>query len=262
MTSSLRQRLLLVVMLPAAMLAAGIAGLFVERGTQAADEGLRDRGLAIVSFLAPAAEYGVISGNRVSLGILLQAVLEQRDVAAVAVYDRGGEALAISGRLRLADTMRITQTEHAQALSREQDRVGFAAPVLAPIIAVDDLGLLDFTAPGTAQEGTVGWVYVELDTLALDNEKRAILLTALVLALCGLGLTAWLALRMAAAVASPVARLADAVDGMARGKLDIAVSEDASIRELRVLQRGFNTMANAIANAHQSLQAKVDEATA
>jgi diguanylate cyclase (GGDEF)-like protein len=262
MTSSLRQRLLLVVMLPAAMLAAGIAGLFVERGTQAADEGLRDRGLAIVSFLAPAAEYGVISGNRVSLGILLQAVLEQRDVAAVAVYDRGGEALAISGRLRLADTMRITQTEHAQALSREQDRLGFAAPVLAPIIAVDDLGLLDFTAPGTAQEGTVGWVYVELDTLALDNEKRAILLTALVLALCGLGLTAWLALRMAAAVASPVARLADAVDGMARGKLDIAVSEDASIRELRVLQRGFNTMANAIANAHQSLQAKVDEATA
>jgi diguanylate cyclase (GGDEF)-like protein len=263
MTSSLRQRLLLVVMLPAAMLAAGIAGLFVARGTQAVDEGLRDRGLAIVSFLAPAAEYGVISGNRASLAALLQAVFEQRDVAAVAVYDRGGEALAVSGRLRLADTMRITATGRAQVLSREQDRLGFAAPVLAPVIAVDDLGLLDFGASDAAEEeGTVGWVYVELDTLALDNEKRAILLTALALALCGLGFTAWLALRMAAAVASPVARLADAVGGMARGRLDIAVSEDASVRELRVLQRGFNTMANAIADAHHTLQAKVDEATA
>ncbi|HRP96007.1 MAG TPA: diguanylate cyclase [Rhodocyclaceae bacterium] len=263
MTLSLRQRLLLVVMLPAAILAAGIATLFVVRGTQTVDEGLRDRGLAIVSFLAPAAEYGVISGNPASLAALLQAVLAQRDVAAVAIHDRSGRALAVSGRMQLDESVRrLPDVNAATVLGRRHDRLGLAAPVIAAPIPVDDFALMDFSAPGTPEDGRIGWVYVELDTLALDNEKRAILLTALALATFGLALTAWLALRLAAAVDAPVARLAEAVADMAGGRLDSTVGEDATIGELRVLQRGFNTMADAIAEAHRTLQSKVDEATA
>lgn len=262
MTLSLHQRLLLVVMLPAALLAAGIAGLFVARGTQAVDDALGDRGLAIVSFLAPAAEYGVISGNRSSLATLLQAVLEQRDVAAVAIYDRSGEPLAISGRLRLPASNRVAEVGAARIVDRGQERLALAAPVLAAPMAVDDGDLLDLGFAGNGYEGAIGWVYVELDTSALGNEKRTILLGALVLALCGLAFTAWLAVRMADSVTAPVAGLADAVGGVARGKLDISVSENSSIRELQVLQGGFNAMAQAISEAHQNLQSRVDEATA
>ncbi|HRP75522.1 MAG TPA: diguanylate cyclase [Rhodocyclaceae bacterium] len=262
MTLSLHQRLLLVVMLPAALLAAGIAGLFVARGTQAVDDALGDRGLAIVSFLAPAAEYGVISGNRSSLATLLQAVLEQRDVVAVAVYDRSGEPLAISGRLHLAVSSHVMEVGAAQIVDRRQDRLALAAPVVAAPMAVDDGDLLDLGFAENRYEGAIGWVYVELDTRALADEKRTILLGALVLALCGLAFTAWLAVRMADSVTAPIAGLADAVGGVARGEPDIAVGEDSPIKELRVLQGGFNAMAQAISEAHQNLQSRVDEATA
>ncbi len=263
MTLSLRRRLLLVVMLPAALLAAGIAGVFAARGTQAVDDALRERGLAIVSFLAPAAEYGVISGNRTSLTGLLQAVLDQRDVAAAAIYDVTGEVLAVSGRLRLAAPERLQEAAAPRMVDRRRDRLAFAAPVVTvPLPVVDDLALAHFSAPEAAHGREIGWVFVELDTRTLDEEKRAILWTAFALALCGLGFTAWLAVRMADAVTGPVDRLAEAVGGVAHGDLDIAVKEDAAVAELRVLQGGFNAMAKAISEAHHTLQAKVDEATA
>lgn len=258
---SLRQRLLLVVLLPAALLAGAIASLFVVRGTQAADDAMRDRGLAIVSFLAPAAEYGVISGNRGTLSTLIQAVLEQRDVAAVAIYDSAGEMLAVSGRPRLASAPRILAARSAQVLERRDDRLTMAAPVVAAPLVVDDLTATYISSVGPAMVET-GWVYVELDTRALNHEKRAIVFTTLALTLGGLALTAILAVRLAHSVTGPLARLAEAVSGMAEGRLDITVPDTAAIRELRALQRGFNTMARSIAESQQTLQAKVDEATA
>jgi diguanylate cyclase (GGDEF)-like protein len=262
MTISLRRRLLLVVMLPAVLLAAGIASLFAVRGTQAVDDALTDRGAAIVSFLAPAAEYGVITGNRSALASLLQAALEQRDVTAAAVYDASGVALAVSGRLKLSVPASLFGIDHARIVDRGEDRLGFGAPVLAAPVEVDDLDLANAEAGTDARGVGIGSVYVEIDTLSLDNEKRAILRNALLLALLGLGLTAWLAVRMADAVTGPIRSLADAVVGMAGGSLDVAVREDAAIGELRVLQQGFNAMAHAISDAQRTLQARVDEATA
>ncbi len=258
---SLRQRLLLVVLLPAAALAAAIAGLFVVRSTQAADEALRERGLAIVSFLAPAAEFGVISGNAGTLTNLVQAVLEQRDVAAVAIFDSAGERIAVSGRPRLAVPARILASREATVLDQRDQRLTLAAPVLSAPLAVDDLAT---RVSGTSQlmPAATGWVYVELDTQALDATKRTILATTLTLTCVGLALTAWLATRLARALTDPVMNLARAVDEMADGRLDIAVPENSAIAELRTLQRGFNTMAQSIASAHHTLQARVDEATA
>ncbi|THF62173.1 diguanylate cyclase [Pseudothauera rhizosphaerae] len=259
---TLRQRLLLVVLLPAALLAGAIAGLFVVRGTQAAEGALQERGLAIVSFLAPAAEYGVISGNRGTLGTLLQAVLEQRDVAAVAVYDGAGELLAVSGRPRLAAAPRIVAARSAQILDKREQRLTLAAPVLATQLVVDDLDAGYLNDPNRLPAVQAGWVYVELDTRALDNAKRAIVFTTLALTISGLALTAVLAIRLARSVTGPVRRLADAVGGVAQGRLDVSVPDDAAVAELRALQSGFNTMARAIADAQHTLQAKVDEATA
>jgi len=262
MTLSLRQRLLLVVMLPAVVLATVVASLYVARSTQAVEDALGDRGLAIVSFLGPAAEYGVISGNRASLSSLLQAVLEQRDVSAVAIYDRDGETLAVSGRLRLAAPTRIMEVQAAQIIAHDDNRLSLAAPVLTAAMMVDDIALPGFDDTGGSQGDQIGWVYVELDTFPLDNAKRVILLTALSLVLIGLAFTAWLAIRMAHAVSAPITDLAEALGGVANGRLNVAVRDDASINELRVLQGGFNVMAQAISEAHQNLQSRVDEATA
>ncbi|MBL8445529.1 MAG: GGDEF domain-containing protein, partial [Zoogloeaceae bacterium] len=91
---TLGQRLLMVALIPTALLALAMAGLFMMWGMKSADTAMRDRAIAIASFMAPAAEYGVLSGNREALESLLQAALEQREVISVSIHDRSGNALA------------------------------------------------------------------------------------------------------------------------------------------------------------------------
>ena len=107
----------------------------------------------------------------------------------------------------------------------------------------------------------VGWVYVELETSALDAEWRATMMTTLGLAFVIVLLTALLAAQLTSQVSRPLARLADAVKRIAGGERDVQVSDAAGSEELHELQQGFNSMARAIDSAHQHMQARIDEAT-
>ena len=71
---SLRARLLLTVLLPVLLLAVAMTSVSLSRGARLADSEITERGVAIVSFVAPAAEYGVISGSRGSLDGLMLAL--------------------------------------------------------------------------------------------------------------------------------------------------------------------------------------------
>lgn len=254
----LRTRLLLTVLLPVLLLSAALTGVSLFRGARMADREITERGLAIVSFLAPAAEYGVISGSSGSTDGLMQALQAQPDVAAALLYDRRGGEIARLGVPALLDGAAVRGMLEAQRLGRDGDRVAFAAPVMSLPLAVDEYaGGEPDLAPLP-----VGWVYVELDTSAYDARWRTTVLTTLGLAGGALLVALLLAVRMAGAVGAPVARLAEAVQRMAAGDLEVEVSGRAGGEELLALQHGFNTMARAIANAHKTLQARIEQATA
>ena len=255
---SLRARLLLTVLLPVLLLSAAMTGLSLFRGARMEDREIAERGLAIVSFLAPAAEYGVISGSRGSLDGLIQALQVQNDVAAAVLYDLSGHELARLGAPVLADDGRTRQAKEAVRLGRQGRRVAFAAPVMSMPVAVDEF------AGGRAALAPfpVGWVYVEIDTRAYDARWRTTVMTTVGLAVGALVLAMLLAIRLANAVGEPVARLVEAVRRMARGELDVQVSGRAGSEELQTLEDGFNSMARAIANAHKTLQARIEQATA
>src|SRR5690606_4026690 len=110
--------------------------------------------------------------------------------------------------------------------------------------------------------GIIGWVHVELDTASLTAHKRELIVSTLAIATVVLLLTLALAWGMSHAVSRPVAELVRAVRNISEGRLDSKVAEHAGIGELRTLQRGFNHMAHAIAEAHNTLQFRIDEATA
>lgn len=256
---SLRQRVLLVALLPAALITCAVTVLFLISGTRALDEGLRERGIGIASFLAPAAEYGVITGNRASLGSLLQAALGQRDVVAAAVYGSEGRVLAVSGRLTPMDTAQIIAVRRTQDYFPDGGRLAVVVPVQPAPLDLDDLLLPGGQTPNSTP---VGWVHVEMDTHPLTQRKTEVVLSTILLVAFGLALTATLALQLARSVGEPVARLVEAVTEIAGGRLDVTVQDSASSDELRALERGFNAMARSIEDAHKTLQAKVDAATA
>ncbi|WP_341648146.1 hypothetical protein [Thauera humireducens] len=136
----LRQRLLLTVLLPVTLLVVAMAGLFLQRGERMTQDAIIERGVAIVSFFAPAAEYGVISGNAGILDGLLQALVAQPDVAAVALYERGGELIASHGEARLLDPARVKAVRQPSRLEQRDGRKGFAAPVISVPLVVDEIG--------------------------------------------------------------------------------------------------------------------------
>lgn len=113
---SLRARLLRTILLPVLLLIVSIIVLMLVRGGQMIREGSINRGMAIVSFLAPAAEYGFISGNERSLGELLQAVMEQPGVTAVLLQDEEARTIAVRGQPRFTDRLSFEQVGKAQLL--------------------------------------------------------------------------------------------------------------------------------------------------
>lgn len=255
---TLRARLLLTVLLPVLLLSVAMTVVSLFRGARMADREIAERGLAIVSFVAPAAEYGVISGSRGSLDGLVLALKAQSDVAAAVLYDRHGDELARMGTPLLSDGAGVRSAAAAVRLRRHGERAAFAAPVMSIPVEVDEF------AGGARVSGAlpVGWVYVELDTHAYDARWRATVLTTVGMAAGAVVLAMLLALRLAHVVGAPLVRLVEAVRRMASGDLDVQVSGRAGSEELRALEDGFNSMARAIANAHKTLQARIEQATA
>jgi len=257
----LTQRLLLTVLVPVSLLSVLISMLYLNRAADLAEQATRDRGIAIVSFLAPAAEYGVISGSVASLRSLLAAARAQQDVVAAAIYDRSRELSAVTGSPAIADLDRVAATVAPRPVGVSAGRHAFAAAVLSLPIAVDDLGGAAAIVPAAAEPEIIGWVYVELDTRAYVERRRTTALTVLALALATMMGTAVLAVRLARSVGEPVGRLVEAVRRMAAGDLDVRVSVGGGGQELSELQQGFNNMARSIADATYNLQARVEEAT-
>ena len=257
---SLRHRLLLTVLLPVALLLALLVGVSLVRGERMTETAIAERGLAIVSFLAPAAEYGVISGNSEILDSVLGALRLQKDVVAAVLYDREGAVIAQRGEPQVLDVAQVLGAAQAVRLQQGAGRKGFAAPVLTVPLVVNELDVA--TPADDKMPVPVGWVYVEIDTSGHESAWRTTQVATIALALATLLMTAVLAGRLARSVGEPVARLVDAVRRMAGGELEVQVTDQASSEELRELQQGFNSMARSIANAHKTLQDRIDEATA
>ncbi|MDY0013130.1 MAG: diguanylate cyclase [Rhodocyclaceae bacterium] len=254
---TIRQRLLMIGLVPAALVAAALTAYFLINGTRSLEAGLRERGLAIAGFAAPAAEYGVISGNRENLSGLLQAMLDQPQVTAAAVMDAGGRILAVSGRPKAMSFQHLKALTSAGILAESPDLLAVAAPVRGSPLEVDDLLAATSTTSAT---GPIGWVYVELDRLPLQERKASIIWTSLGLLSIALVITGWLAKRMGRTISIPIGRLAQAVSSMAHGNLDERVPT-ISGGELGALERGFNKMAGSLSEIHQDMQARINAAT-
>lgn len=260
-TLGLRQQLLLIALLPMLLIAIVLAAYFTVSGLAALDEEQADRGRAIASYLAPAAEYGVISGNREGLQSLVQATLTQRDVQAVTITDPAGRVLAVSGRTALSPAMLLSLPgDPKQGLVRSGERrQAFAATIRRSRAEIEDY--LDAASSRTQTPDTMGWVFVELSGDELADRKRTFLVNSVLLVILGLTLTGALALRLARRVVGPVDELVAAVRRMAEGALDTRVAADSG-GELGDLERGFNNMAVRLEDVHRTMQERIDSATA
>ncbi|MBZ0106357.1 MAG: EAL domain-containing protein [Sulfuricella denitrificans] len=255
------KRVLFLALMPAAGIALLLAVYFVSSEIRSLDRSLRERGLAIARQLAPASEFGVFSGNREILQNLADSAMHEADVAAVTITNIDGAVLAASGKSMGPPVF----TDHIAglyiAMTEQDDALNFSAPVFQSQTEVDDFVQGRSDRSGASLKGKIlGRVNLELSRVGTRDHKKSMILNGLLISLLGLLASALLAMRMSRDVTIPVRRLAEAVDQLGRGCLEVRVSENSG-GELRTLECGVNSMAAALQLAQERMQERIDEAT-
>ena len=257
----IRQKLLLVSLLPVAfaVLVIGVYGI-VTRILQL-EEALEAKGQAIANQLAPAAEYGVYAGNRTALRRLAEATARERDVRSVTITDADGNVLARVERPRAVRGWLVARLA-AWRRARRGPLV-FRAAITSTPVPLDELGFANRLGDAfrdDAHPSLLGWAVVELSPDRMLADQIAIVARGAALAFLVLLLTAWFAARASRRLSEPLLRLDAAVQRLAHGHLSTRVPETSG-GELGALERGINTMAQALEEARAEMQQRIDQAT-
>ncbi len=258
----IKSRVIFLATVPALVFAIILVGYALSNIFGFLNQSLYDRSKIIASQLAPAAEYGVIAGNRQVLQKLTQQALEsERDLKSVLVIDNQGEVLASSGVALTKELIQHVLNEEIQTLKQRKEVV-FTAPIYRSLVEVDDFSSSKDQSTGKkAQDAEkIGYVYVELSYQTLKSLKRSFVAKIFAIGLLGMLLSAMLALRIGRNITHPIQEIARAVNKVREGLLVQVISENSS-GELKTLQKGFNSMSASLKQAHDVMQDKINDAT-
>ena len=259
----IKSRVIFLGTIPALLFSTILAGYAISNVFGVLNQSLRDRGQIIAAQLAPATEYGVISGNKQILQRLTQqALTNEQDLRTVMVLDRKNRVLAISGR-EIATAVLDNLTQNNLNEFKLKDSIIFSAPIYRSLVEIDD-----FTSPRESElslknnntELEIGKVYIELSNLSLQNIKQNLITKILLISLLGLLVSALIAYWIGRNITKPIQEIAHAVNKVGEGMFVHTIIENSS-GELKTLQKGFNSMALSLKHAYDMMQDKINDAT-
>lgn len=251
----IRTRLWLAAGLPALLAVALLLAGFLDRYSTELTGALRDRAKAASAQLAGAADFYVFANNRQALQRLLDATLTgDKQMLGVGVFRPGGEVLVASGDL--STTLPAFIGEQMVVVN---SRLVVVTPIRHATVGGNDLFVEDpdhkaRSAPVSA------YAVVELSLTGLAEQKRnvmvwAMVTTCVVLVLAGL-LSGWIA----SGVTGPVRQIGQVVARIAEGDLN-ARAYVRTPAELAALAGGINGMAARVAVGQDHLKTQVELAT-
>ena len=260
----IQKRLLIIALLPAIVIATTLGIYFVNSQIRDMRSSLEERGRSIVRQLAPAAEFGVFSGNREILVNLSSSVLAEVDVRSVQIRDNTAAIHILVGQ-RPGEHERIVRNQgdySAHVLhSLNKSSLFFEAPIVQSVIAVDDYSETAAISPAMPlQKVVLGTVTVELSLENTINNQRGLVLRGALYTLLGLVLTGMLAIRIGRAVTDPILEITRGVQALEEGRLDTRIQASAK-GEIELLQKGINSMAASLQQGHEHMQEQIQLAT-
>ncbi|MGX0888764.1 signal transduction histidine kinase/CheY-like chemotaxis protein [Pseudomonas sp. ADAK2 TE3594] len=229
---------------PALLLTLLLISFFTFVRIQDLRQELNHTGQLIANQLAPATEYGVISGNNEVLESLLKATLATPNVRFLEVQDRANRIL-------------VYVEQPSEAHNRSHQVEVFQAPVRLQRIALhNDFFQNSRSAASAPGEDYLGRVIVGLSNDAFNQRQQEILFKAGVLALFALLFTFLLARRLAGSLSQPIHDIGNAVKAIQKGdyKTPLPIVDDT---ELGALSQHINNLAQGLEQAsreqHQAM---------
>jgi diguanylate cyclase (GGDEF)-like protein len=259
----IKSRVVLLGTMPAVLFAMILAGYAISKVFAVLNDSLQDRGRIIASQLAPASEYGVISGNALILQKLAQqALTNEMELKTVLVTDKEGKILAISGRPIAPELIAKIINSKSKQLVWENGII-FTSPVYRSLVEIDDFSSAVEVNAASKVNNTqieIGRIYVDLSNQTLQNLKQGLVVKILLIGMFGLFVSSLIAWMIGRDITKPIQEIAFAVNKVGEGVFSQTIKENSS-GELQILQKGFNSMSQSLKNAYEHMQDKVHEAT-
>ena len=225
---------------PALLLTLLLISFFTFVRIQDLRQELNHTGQLIANQLAPATEYGVISGNNEVLESLMRATLATPHVRFLQVRDSANNIL-----------VHVEQP----SLSREKSQLVevFQSPVRLQRISLNNDFLQGSASNSGVAEDYLGRVIVGMSNDAFNQRQQEIVLKAGILALFALLFTFILARRLAASLSEPISAMGNAVKAIQQGDYStpLPIVDDA---ELGSLARHINNLADGLEHASRDQQ--------
>jgi len=229
---------------PALLLTLLLISFFTFVRIQDLRQEITHTGQLIANQLAPATEYGVISGNSEVLETLLKATLTTPNVSFLEIQDSANRVLVYVEQ----------PNEHH---NRAQQLEVFQAPIRLQRIALhNDFFQSSKTATAAPTEDYLGRVIVGLSNDAFSRRQQEIVLKAAILALFALLFTFLVARRLAGSLSQPIRDIGNAVKAIQAGdyKTPLPIVDDT---ELGALSQHINNLASGLEQAsreqHQAM---------
>lgn len=252
-----RERVIFVAVMPATFIAIVLAAYFLLLRYADAEDELLGRGQALIKILAPAAEYGVFSGNSEELQQFAEALSRTPDVKAVIVYDRGGVALARTGNLPLAPEPQLLEDGWSER-SKDAETHLFHAKIWRSTLPMTDP--LTWAGDASPIRESIGSITMAMSRANVLMRKQEMMAVTLLVTLIALALAALLALRLSDDVSAPILALQRVVESIRGGRLEVR-AERHPASTLRSLEDGINDMAAALQAGRDQLENRIAEAT-
>ena len=241
---SIQAQTLFISLGPAAFIIVLLAIYVAHTRLQDLDQELQQTGQLIVSQLAPAAEYGVLTGNRPLLQNLLNASLKTPNVSFIEVRDADNQILA-----------RVERSDHGLSAP-----FVFRTSITRQPVPLDDHFLIP--PPSTPSDSQpLGLVTVGMTDEALQQRQWDILARALGIAAAALLLTFGLAVMLARHLSEPIHAMGQAMRQIEQGKYRTPLPE-LGPGELGELAQRINQLASALQQAEQLQRRHIHELTA
>lgn len=221
---------------PALLLTLLLISFFTFVRLQDLRQELNHTGQLIANQLAPASEYGVISGNNEVLESLMRATLSIPHVRFLEVQDSRNHIL-------------VYVEQNGENVNRAQRVEVFQAPIRLQQIRLDNDFLQQGNAPAPSiGDDYLGRVIVGMSDDAFSQRQQEIVIKAGILALFALLFTFLLARRLAMSLAKPISDMGHAVKAIQKGEFKTQVPE-VDDSELGHLARHINNLASALEKA-------------
>jgi diguanylate cyclase (GGDEF)-like protein len=257
----IRARVFWLSILPAMVISSALLFYLTFGKIQELESSLAERGAAIIRHLAPAAEYGVISGNPEILVPLVETARKEPDVRGVAVFNSAAQMLAKAGEADWRKMQQEIVDVRSVSLRERDDSLLFFAPIIRTEVVLEDFQAATDGSAHTRQQ-RVGWVSLELSKKNLLQSQRRIIWQSAAILLVGLAFSALLGWRLGRRITLPILSLTRSVERIGEGHLTERVAATGGADEFGILQRGINHMAGSLQAAHEQMQERIDQATA